>query len=208
VVGRRVYRASSRARAMVTPQGRLYTAERDGHRVVPKERDGRETVIASEYEGKRLNSPNDVVVRRDGQVYFSDPASATVLDSRELSFNGPVPCNPTGQGHLDCEDATSQRSGAWTRTGMLRTNARSFPELVARRTVFALRRTATCMSQRRGIAIYTPDAKRAKMIEFPETPVNCAFGGPNLQTLYVTARSSVQSIARAYRTRAHRSING
>ena len=40
------------------------------------------------WQGKRLNSPNDVVVRRDGQVYFSDPASKAVLEPQELGFNG------------------------------------------------------------------------------------------------------------------------
>jgi gluconolactonase len=46
----------------------------------------------------------------------------------------------------------------------------------------------------RGIAIYTPDGKFVKMIEFPETPANCAFGDPDLRTLYVTARTSVYRV--------------
>jgi gluconolactonase len=46
----------------------------------------------------------------------------------------------------------------------------------------------------RGIAIYTPDAKLVKMIEFPETPANCAFGDADLRTLYVTARTSVYRV--------------
>jgi gluconolactonase len=46
----------------------------------------------------------------------------------------------------------------------------------------------------RGVAIYTPDAKLVKMIEFPETPANLAFGGSDLQTLYVTARTSVYRV--------------
>ena len=47
-------------------QGRLYTAERDGHRVVRLEADGQVSIVAAEFQGKRFNSPNDVVVRRDG----------------------------------------------------------------------------------------------------------------------------------------------
>jgi gluconolactonase len=46
----------------------------------------------------------------------------------------------------------------------------------------------------KGIAIYSPDGKLLKMIQFPETPANCAFGGPDLQTLYVTARTSIYSV--------------
>ena len=78
-------------------QGRLYSCERDGHRVVRMEKDGSVTVVASDYEGKRLNSPNDVVVRHDGQVYFSDPASDAVLDPRELDFNGVFHVTPEGK---------------------------------------------------------------------------------------------------------------
>jgi gluconolactonase len=62
-------------------QGRLYSCERDGRRVVRMEKDGKLTVIAAEYQGKRLNDPNDVVVRRDGQVYFTDPLPPDVLYS-------------------------------------------------------------------------------------------------------------------------------
>ena len=46
----------------------------------------------------------------------------------------------------------------------------------------------------RGIAIYTPAGKFVRMIEFPEPPANCAFGGPDLKTLYVTARTSVYRV--------------
>jgi gluconolactonase len=42
----------------------------------------------------------------------------------------------------------------------------------------------------RGVAVYTSAGKFVRMIEFPETPANCAFGGPDLRTLYVTARRS------------------
>src|SRR5262249_58785061 len=73
-------------------QGRLYSCERDGRRVTRMERDGRLMVIASEWQGKRLNSPNDVVVRRDGQV--SDPASKAVLEPQGLGFNGVLHLQP------------------------------------------------------------------------------------------------------------------
>ncbi|SDG70514.1 SMP-30/gluconolactonase/LRE family protein [Propionivibrio dicarboxylicus] len=55
-------------------QGRLITCEHSlTRRVVRTERDGRITVLADGYEGKRLNAPNDVVVKSDGSVWFSDP---------------------------------------------------------------------------------------------------------------------------------------
>ena len=54
-------------------QGRLLTCEHDARRVTRTEYDGSITVIASEFEGKSLNSPNDIVCRSDGSLWFTDP---------------------------------------------------------------------------------------------------------------------------------------
>jgi gluconolactonase len=58
----------------VDPQGRLVSCEHGTRRVTRTEHDGTVTVLADSFEGKRLNSPNDVVVRSDGAVYFTDPS--------------------------------------------------------------------------------------------------------------------------------------
>lgn len=55
------------------PQGRLTINQHGNHRVVRDEKDGRQTVLADSYEGKRLNSPNDLAYRSDGTLYFTDP---------------------------------------------------------------------------------------------------------------------------------------
>ncbi len=54
-------------------QGRLITCEHDARRVTRTEYDGAVTVLMDRFEGKRLNSPNDVVVKSDGSVWFTDP---------------------------------------------------------------------------------------------------------------------------------------
>lgn len=54
-------------------QGRLITCEHGGRRVVRTEYDGSITVIMDSWQGKRLNSPNDVVVKSDGSIWFTDP---------------------------------------------------------------------------------------------------------------------------------------
>ena len=54
-------------------QGRLVTCEHSARRVTRTEADGRITVLADSYQGKPLNSPNDVVVKSDGTVWFTDP---------------------------------------------------------------------------------------------------------------------------------------
>ena len=54
-------------------QGRLIACEHGGRAVSRTEHDGSRTVLASHFQGKRLNSPNDVVVKSDGSIWFTDP---------------------------------------------------------------------------------------------------------------------------------------
>ena len=56
-------------------QGRLVICEGDARRVTRMETDGSTTVVADRYEGTRLNQPNDVVVKSDGSIYFTDPGA-------------------------------------------------------------------------------------------------------------------------------------
>ncbi len=60
--------------ATLDQQGRIVACEHGNRRVVRWEHDGSCTVLADRYDGKRLNSPNDVVVQSDGSVWFTDPA--------------------------------------------------------------------------------------------------------------------------------------
>ncbi len=64
----------------VDRQGRLITCEHGGRRVVRTEHDGSVTVIAERYQGKRLNSPNDVVVHSDNSIWFTDPPYGILSD--------------------------------------------------------------------------------------------------------------------------------
>jgi gluconolactonase len=64
----------------VDRQGRLVSCEHGGRRVSRTEHDGRITVIADSYAGKRLNSPNDVVVKSDGSIWFTDPPYGILTD--------------------------------------------------------------------------------------------------------------------------------
>ncbi len=74
------------------PQGRLTINQHGNRRVVRIENDGAETVLADRYQGKRLNSPNDLVYRSDGTLYFTDPPFGLpkFFDDprKELPFSG------------------------------------------------------------------------------------------------------------------------
>ncbi len=74
-------------------QGRLLTCEHATSRVTRTEPDGEITILASHYDGKELNSPNDIVVKSDGSIFFTDPNSGRgakygVLREQELDFQG------------------------------------------------------------------------------------------------------------------------
>jgi gluconolactonase len=64
----------------VDAQGRLVSCEHGARRVTRTEHDGSITVIADKFEGKRLNSPNDVVVKSDGSIWFTDPPYGILFD--------------------------------------------------------------------------------------------------------------------------------
>ena len=81
-VGVSVYRADSNYSNGNTRdrEGRLVSCEHGGRRVTRTEPDGTITVVASHYKGKRLNSPNDVVVKSDGTIWFTDPTYGIMSD--------------------------------------------------------------------------------------------------------------------------------
>ena len=77
------------------PQGRLVACEHDGRRVSRVEPDGSITVVANGFQGRPLNRPNDVVVKSDGAIYFTDPnAGMPVQTQSDLNFPGVYRVSP------------------------------------------------------------------------------------------------------------------
>ncbi len=76
----------------IDKQGRLIICEHGNRRVTRLEPDGSLTILADRYQGKRLNSPNDVIVKSDGAIYFSDPPYGLLKQdddpAKELRVNG------------------------------------------------------------------------------------------------------------------------
>jgi gluconolactonase len=83
-------------------QGRLISCEHRGRCVSRTEHDGSRTVVASHFEGKRFNSPNDVVVKSDGSIWFSDPSYG--IDS---DYEGDAAPSEIGAQRVYRVDATS-----------------------------------------------------------------------------------------------------
>ncbi|MBA3326340.1 MAG: SMP-30/gluconolactonase/LRE family protein [Rhodobacteraceae bacterium] len=79
----------------VDRQGRLVTCEHRGRRVTRTEHDGSVTVVADRHQGKRLNSPNDVVVKSDGSIWFTDPPYGILGD-----YEGEAAESEVGANHV------------------------------------------------------------------------------------------------------------
>jgi sugar lactone lactonase YvrE len=103
-------------------QGHVLAAEHDGRRVTRVADDGTRTVLAEQFHGKRLNSPNDIVVKSDGSIYFTDPPYAVQpatpgmprpagwwtkpIPGKEQPCNGVYRLAPDGSLHLAADDFT------------------------------------------------------------------------------------------------------
>jgi len=74
-------------------EGRLLTCEHGSHRVTRTEPDGTVTVVIDSFQGKRLNSPNDIVVTSDGAIWFTDPSYGLDTDYEGFKGSAELPCN-------------------------------------------------------------------------------------------------------------------
>jgi len=85
----------------VDREGRLVICQHGDRQIVRVEKDGSKRVLASNYQGKKFNSPNDLVVRSNGDIYFTDPPYGLEKrnedPAKELDFNGVYRLTPAGQ---------------------------------------------------------------------------------------------------------------
>lgn len=197
-------------------EGRLYTCEDHARRVTRTDKKSRIEVLADHWDGKRLNAPNDIVVRHDGHVYFTDPAFGHNLDTRELDFYGVFHLTPKGELKLVAKWATRPNGVAFSPNGNILYVADSDAHTVH---AFDVDRAGEAIHDRifisdvpgspdglrvdekgdlyvagSGISVYSSAGKLIITIPIGETPSNCAFGDEDLRSLYITARSSLYRI--------------
>ena len=197
-------------------QGRLYTCETHARRVTRTDKKGRIEVLADKWDGKRLNAPNDIVVSKSGHVYFTDPAFGNRQDTRELDFYGVYHIAPKGQLSVVAKPAGRPNGITLSPNGRILYVANSDERNIR---AYDVDRDGEVSNERvavsnidgipdgirtddkgslyvaaKGIAVYSPEGKLLSTIPVAETPSNCAFGDADLQTLYITARTSLYRV--------------
>jgi gluconolactonase len=201
-------------------QGRLVSCEQGPRRVTRTEHDGSVTVLADRYDGKRLNSPNDVVVHSDGSIWFTDPAYGIDSDYEGHKAESEIACHvyridpDTGACELAADDFERPNGLAFSLDERLLYIADSHVrhirvfevedgrlrggELFADTPlgVDGLRLDDTgriWVAAHDGLHCLAPDGTLLGKLLVPETVANLTFGGPKRNRLYITATTSVYS---------------
>jgi gluconolactonase len=202
-------------------QGRLVICEGENRRVARMAADGRVEALVDRFEGKRLNRPNDVVCKSDGSIYFTDPGLRVPLAERELPYAGVYRVMPDGVTSL-VADFEYPNGLAFSpderRLYVANTRWAQYIHVLdldpsgkmVRRRIFAdmssdetdgvpdgmkvdIEGRVYCTGPG-GTWVFAPDGARLGIIRTPEMPANLAFGGADLRTLFLTARTSVYTL--------------
>jgi gluconolactonase len=198
-------------------EGNVYSCESRTRRVVRTHlKSGKQEVLAERYEGKRFNAPNDICVRKDRNVYFTDPAFGQQADTRELDFYGIYRLSPKNELSLIAKPKGRPNGITLSPNGRLLYVSNSDERSVL---VYDVDRSGAATNERvfvsgvtgvpdgirtdeKGnvyvscddVAIYSPQGKLIKNIRIPETPRNITFGDPDLMSLYVTAYTGLYRV--------------
>ena len=208
-------------------QGQLLTCEHGNRRISRTNKNGEVVTIVDNFNGKKLNSPNDLVVKSDGSIWFTDPPYGILSDKEghksdsELEGNFVFRYDPiVDKLTLISDDFDKPNGIAFSPDEKLLyiadsgnpKNIRVFNvsedgESINKGRVFAEISPGVpdgfrvdtdgnvFTSASDGIQVFTPSGVMLGKILVPERTANCAFGGKNRETLFITASTSLYSIA-------------
>lgn len=201
-------------------QGRLYICESETRRVTRldarSDQSARLETLAEDWQGRKFNAPNDIVVRRDGHVFFTDPAFGSANDRRDLDYYGIWHISPKGELDAAAKWKTRPNGIALSADGKLLFVCDSDRHAVV---AFDLDRAGTAANQRdvirnvagvpggirtdvdgrfyvaaKGVAVYSPEGKLQRTLLESENAANCAFGEGDLESLFIAARGSIYRV--------------
>lgn len=207
-------------------EGRLITCQHAGRNLVRTESDGKITVLADKFDGKRFNSPNDVAVRSDGTLWFTDPPWGLMgkgdypghwvfkLDPatgkvepvvKDLAMPNGINFSPDetriyiadtgGNARHPDPDYHKKPAGIHcyevSQDGQL---GKKLFQIEHGSDGMCLDVKGNLYTTSGKIQVHNPDGKLIETIDVPEGPANCAFGGEDMKTLFITARTSLYSV--------------
>jgi gluconolactonase len=184
--------------------------------------DGKYTVLANHFEGKKLNSPNDVVIGPDGAIYFTDPTLDLVKgETQEIPYQGVYRLDDSGKVTLLTKDLTQPNGLAFSPDGKrlyiddsaeknirvydvqadgTLANGRIFGEEKGNKGegvpdgMRVDRKGNIFVTGPKGIWVWDPQGHHIGTIVVPEQPANLTWGGAHYDTLYITATHSVYKL--------------
>jgi gluconolactonase len=225
--GLSVFRQSEQSNGNILDlEGRLISCQHAARNIVRTEPDGKITVLADKYDGKRFHSPNDVAVRSDGTLWFTDPAWGRMGPSeipghwvykldpatgkvepiiKDLAMPNGIDFSPdesrlyvsdTGGHQLHPDPAFHKLPGVIrcyevSKDGKLGGKLFEIPQ---GSDGMALDVKGNLYTTHGKIQVYSPEGKKLEEIEVPEGPANCCFGGDDMKTLFITAKTSLYSL--------------
>src|SRR5450432_1660202 len=194
-------------------EGRLYTCETRARRVTRTDKKGKIDVLAEKWEGKRFNAPNHIVVGKNGNAYFTDPAFGSQQDHRELDFYGVYHIPPKGPMVLVAKPAGRPNGIALSPNGRTlyvtnsdERNVRAYDvdkngDTSGERVLIskidgvpggiAVDEKGNVYVTAKGIAVYSAEGKPIHVIEMHDVMSSCAFGEADGKSLIVTGRGVV-----------------
>jgi gluconolactonase len=202
-------------------QGRLIACEHGTRRVTRTEKDGSITVLADKFQGKKLNSPNDIVVKSDGSIYFTDPPYGIKPEQQEQPIQGVYRLSPDGKEIIVVADDFDKPNGL----AFSPDEKKLYIDDSERRhiRVFDVQADGklanSCIfyningkkpglpdgmkvdvqghiycTGAGGLWVFDSEGNHLGTIITPEVPANCAWGDEDLQSLYITAGTSVYKV--------------
>lgn len=192
--------------------GNLLVCEGGNRRIVSLDSKGKATVLADSYKNKKLNKPNDLWIDPKGGIYFSDPIYGRVekeQDGEHVYYitpdrkkvirviddfvrpNGLIG-TPDGK-TLYVTDRGDKKTYRYTikPDGTL-TGKKLFAP--AGSDGMTIDTAGNVYLTTEAVVVYDPKGNLIETIKIPETPANVCFGGPDFQTLYITARTSLYAV--------------
>lgn len=187
--------------------------------IVRIDRQGKYEVLADRFEGKRFNSPNDVVIGPDGAIYFTDPTlDLPQGEKQELPFQGVYRLDPLGRVSLLTKELSQPNGLAFSPDGK-----RLYVDDSERRNILVFDFTSErglknsrifaeepggkgegvpdgmkidqagniYVTGPQGIWVWNPEGRHLGTVVLPEQPANLACGDAGYSTLYITATTSV-----------------